>query len=155
MATSTAAPPQTAIETTPRRWRGWRWPLLTLIVLAAVAAISTYLTAPRPGFPMDPESTQPDGAHALVTLLRDNGVEVVVADRIADVEKAARPDTLTLVAESEFLTDNTLLDRLARRPRRPAPGGTHGTNPRGAGARAGQGDHQYSRQQPQLHSARS
>jgi Domain of unknown function (DUF4350) len=116
MATNTAEPPQTAIETTPRRWRGWRWPLLTLIVLAAVAAISTYLTAPRPGFPMEPESTQPDGAHALVTLLRDNGVEVVVADRIADVEKAARTDTLTLVAESEFLTDNTLLDRLARAP---------------------------------------
>ncbi len=102
--------------TTSRRWRSWRWPLLTLVVLAAMAAISTYLTAPRPGLPMDPESTEPDGAHALVTLLRDNGVEVVVADGIADVEKAARPDTLILVAESEYLTDNTLLDRLARAP---------------------------------------
>ena len=114
MTTGTVGPPESA--TTPRRWRAWRWPLLTLIVLAAVAALSTYLTAPRPGFPMDPESTEPDGAHALVTLLRDHGVEVVVADGIADVENSARPDTLILVAESEFLTDNTLLDRLARAP---------------------------------------
>ncbi len=116
MATGTVGPPESATLATPSRWRAWRWPLLTLIVIAALAAISTYLTAPRPGFPMDPESTEPDGAHALVTLLRDNGVEVVVADGIADVEKSARPDTLILLAESEFLTDNTLLDRLARVP---------------------------------------
>ncbi len=116
MTTGTVVPPESATATTPRRWRAWRWPLLTLIVLAAVAALSTYLTAPRPGLPMDPESTEPDGTHALVTLLRDHGVEVVVADGIADVENSARPDTLILVAESEFLTDNTLLDRLARAP---------------------------------------
>ena len=116
MTTGTVGPPESATATTPRRWRAWRWPLLTLIVLAAVAALSTYLTAPRPGLPMDPESTEPDGTHALVTLLRDHGVEVVVADGIADVENSARPDTLILVAESEFLTDNTLLDRLARAP---------------------------------------
>jgi Domain of unknown function (DUF4350) len=114
--TGTVGPPESATATTPRRWRAWRWPLLTLIVLAAVAALSTYLTAPRPGLPMDPESTEPDGTHALVTLLRDHGIEVVVADGIADVENSARPDTLILVAESEFLTDNTLLDRLARAP---------------------------------------
>ena len=116
MTTGTVVPPESATATTPRRWRAWRWPLLTLIVLAAVAALSTYLTAPRPGLPMDPESTEPDGTHALVTLLRDHGIEVVVADGIADVENSARPDTLILVAESEFLTDNTLLDRLARAP---------------------------------------
>ena len=116
MATSTAGHPQSATVTTPRRWRSWRGPVLTLVVIAVIAAISAYLTAPRPGYTMDPESTDPDGAHALVTLLRDNGVEVVVADSIADVEKAARPDTLILVAESLFLTDDTLLNRLARAP---------------------------------------
>ena len=116
MATGTVARPESATVTTPRRWRSWRWPVLTLVVLAVIAAISAYLTAPRPGFRMDPESTDPDGAHALVTLLRDNGVEVVVAGGIADVENAARPDTLILVAESQFLTDNTLLDRLAQAP---------------------------------------
>jgi hypothetical protein len=116
MATGTVAHPESATVTTPRRWRAWRWPVLALVVLAAIAAISAYLTAPRPGLRMDPESTEPEGAHALVALLRDNGVEVVVANGIADVEKAARPDTLILVAESQFLTDNTLLDRLARAP---------------------------------------
>jgi hypothetical protein len=116
MTTATARPPEAATVTAPPRWRAWRGPLLTLIVLAAMAAITTYLTAPRPGLPMDPESTEPDGTRALVTLLRDNGVEVVVADGIADVEQSARPNTLILVAESEYLTDSTLLDRLARAP---------------------------------------
>ena len=116
MTTGTVRPPESATVTAPHRWRAWRWPLLTLLVLAAMAALTAYLTAPRPGFPMDPESTEPDGAHALATLLRDNGVEVVVADSVADVEQSARPDTLILVAETEFLTDNSLLDRLARAP---------------------------------------
>jgi hypothetical protein len=101
---------------TARRGRSWRWVLLTLAALTIVAAISTYLTAPRPGPAMDPASTDASGAHALVTLLRDNGVEVVVADTIADVENAARPDTLLLVAQTHYLTDNTLLARLAEAP---------------------------------------
>lgn len=99
-----------------RRWRSWRWVALTVVVLALIAGIGAYLTAPRLGARMDPESTGPDGAHALVTLLRDGGVEVVVADGIADVERAARPDTLILVAQSQYLTDTALLDRLAKAP---------------------------------------
>jgi hypothetical protein len=98
------------------RWRSWRWAVLTLVVLAVIAGIGAYLTARPPGARMDPASTGPDGAHALVTLLRDGGVEVVVADSIADVEQAARPDTLILVAQSQYLTDTTLLDRLAKSP---------------------------------------
>jgi Domain of unknown function (DUF4350) len=101
---------------TRRRPRSWRGPALTLVVLAVIGAIGAYLTAPRPGFPMDPESTDPDGAHALVTLLRDNGVDVVVANSISDVESEARPDTLLLVAQTQFLADDALLDRLARTP---------------------------------------
>ncbi|HWF27208.1 MAG TPA: DUF4350 domain-containing protein [Mycobacterium sp.] len=98
------------------RWRAWSWVALTLVVLAVIAAIGAYLTEPRPGAQMDPASTGPDGAHALVTLLRDGGVEVIVADTIADVERAARPDTLILVAQSQYLTDGALLDRLAKAP---------------------------------------
>ena len=114
MATGTATPPGSV--TAARRWRAWRLPLLILIAVAAMAALTTYLTAPRPGLPMDPESTEPDGAHALVTLLRDTGVDVFVADQVADVESAARPNTLTLVAETEYLADTALLDRLSRVP---------------------------------------
>jgi hypothetical protein len=96
-----------------QRFRSWRGLLLMLAVLCAVAAISTYLTAPRPGGEMDPVSTGPKGAHALVTLLREHGVDVVVADNVADAEKAVGPDTLLLVARTQYLTDDALLHRLA------------------------------------------
>jgi uncharacterized protein DUF4350 len=99
-----------------RQRRPWRGVLLTLAALAIVASITTYLTAPRPGGTMDPEATSPLGAHALVTLLREGGVEVVVASSITDVERAARPGTLVLLAQTQYLTDNTLLRRLADAP---------------------------------------
>jgi hypothetical protein len=112
----TAVTSERPVPGTARRWRSWRGVLLTLAALIVVAAIGTYLTAPRPGGTMDPASTSPSGAHALVTLLRDHGVEVVVANTIVDVEGAARSDTLLLVAQSQFLTDSTLLERLAKAP---------------------------------------
>ena len=49
---------------------------------------------------MDPAATTPLGGHALVALLRDQGVEVVVADTVDEVKQAARPDSLLLVAET-------------------------------------------------------
>jgi len=110
--TSTA--PKTAPKNTPNQT--WRWVLLALVVIVAVAAVSAYLTATRPGGRMDAESTSPDGAHALVTLLRQNGVEVVVANRVADVEAAARPDSLLLVANTYYLLDDSLMARLAAVP---------------------------------------
>jgi hypothetical protein len=114
MATIGARP--AAATSAAARWRSWRWAVLTVVVLAVIAGIGAYLTAPRPGGTMDPASTSPVGARALVTLLRDFGVEVVVADSIADVERAARPDTLILVAQSQYLTDSAVLDRLAKAP---------------------------------------
>ncbi|OBF05388.1 DUF4350 domain-containing protein [Mycobacterium sp. 852002-10029_SCH5224772] len=111
MATITDGRPETA----PRDRRSWRWVLVALLVLAAIAGVDAYLSAPRPGARMDPASTGPDGAHALVELLRNAGVDVVVADSIADVEHAARPDALILVAQSQYLTD-TVADRLAKIP---------------------------------------
>src|SRR5215211_1402436 len=104
---------------TPRvseRWRTWRWVLLALIVIAAVAAVTTYLTAPRPGGRMDPASTSSEGAHALVALLRDHGVDVVVAPTVADVERAARPDTLLLIAQNYYRVGDDLMQRLAATP---------------------------------------
>ncbi|MDT5009396.1 MAG: hypothetical protein QOH57_1013 [Mycobacterium sp.] len=98
------------------RWRTVRWVLLGLLVIGAVAIVSTYLTGPRPGGPLDAESTSPNGAHALVTLLRDQGVDVVVANSVPDVEKAARPDSLLFLAESYYLVDDRLLARLTELP---------------------------------------
>ncbi len=90
--------------------------VLALVVIVAVAMLSAYLTAPRPGGRMDPASTSPDGARALVTLLRDHGVDVIEADDIAAVERAARPDTLIVVAQTFHLVDDELLRRLAALP---------------------------------------
>ena len=102
--------------TVVQRWRSARWVLLALVVIVGVATLSTVLTAPRPGGPMDPESTSPEGARALVTILRERGVDVIAADDIAAVERAARPDTLILVAQTFYLYDDDLLRRLAWLP---------------------------------------
>jgi hypothetical protein len=102
--------------TVTQRWRGARWVLLALVVIVGVAWLSAYLTAPRPGGPMDPESTSPEGAHALVTILREHGVDVIAAGDVAAVESAARPDTLILVAQTFYLVDDELLRRLAALP---------------------------------------
>ncbi|MBB3601493.1 hypothetical protein FHT40_001126 [Mycolicibacterium sp. BK556] len=99
-----------------QRWRTGRWVALALIAIAAIAAISAFFTAPRPGGRMDPASTGPDGAHALVALLRDQGIDVVVAGSVADVERAAGPDTLLLAAETYYTRGSDLLSRLADVP---------------------------------------
>ena len=39
--------------TVVQRWRSARWVILALVVIAAVGALGTYLTAPRPGGRMD------------------------------------------------------------------------------------------------------
>lgn len=99
-----------------RWWRSGRWLALGLAALVLVAALSVYLTAARPGGRMNPTATSADGAHALVSLLRANAVEVVVADTVADVEHRAGPDTLVLLAETGRVADEELLRRLARVP---------------------------------------
>jgi hypothetical protein len=109
--------PDSAVgPTVVQRWRSARWVLLALVVIVGVATVSTYLTAPRPGGSMDPESTSPEGARALVTILREHGVDVIAAGDIAAVERAARPDSLILVAQTFHLFDDDLLHRLAALP---------------------------------------
>lgn len=97
------------------RWRTRISVAAVLAVIAVIAGLSAYLSAPRSGGPMDPESTSPTGAHALVALLRDRGVKVIVADEFADVERESRTDTLLLVDDFGWLSDNQL-HRLARVP---------------------------------------
>lgn len=98
-----------------QRWRTARWIVLALIVIVAVATVGTLLTAPRTGDPMDPQSTAPDGARALVSLLRDHGVDVVEADTLAEAQAAARPDGLLIIAQTQFL-DSEQVARLAELP---------------------------------------
>ena len=65
---------------------------------------------------MDPESTGPEGAHALIALLRDHGVTVVVANNVDDAANAARPGTLLLFAQTQRVSTEGLLNRLADAP---------------------------------------
>lgn len=90
--------------------------LLSLVVIVGVATLTTYLTSPRPGGPMDPESTSSDGTHALVTLLGEGGVDVIEAPDIAAVERAARPGTLIVVLQTFQTLDDDVLSRLEGLP---------------------------------------
>ncbi|MBI3225041.1 MAG: DUF4350 domain-containing protein [Mycolicibacterium cosmeticum] len=92
------------------------WIALAVAAVIAVAALTTLLTAPRPGGLMEADSTSPDGARALVTLLRDHGVDVVVADDLDAVVRAARPDTLLVMAQTFFLSGDDTLAALADLP---------------------------------------
>ncbi len=102
--------------TVNQRWRGLRWILLALAAIVAVAAVTTWLTAPRPGGRLDPASTSPEGVHALITLLRDHGVTVIEAGSVGDVEREAREDTLLVTAQTFHLFDDELLQRLSQLP---------------------------------------
>jgi hypothetical protein len=51
-----------------------------------------------------------------VTLLREQGVDVVVAETVADAENAARPGSLILIAQTYYLADDALLARLSDVP---------------------------------------
>ncbi|MDT7735622.1 MAG: hypothetical protein QOE12_2796 [Mycobacterium sp.] len=97
----------------PVRRRPWWWILAALVAICAVAAIATYLTAPRPGGRLDPAATGPDGGHALVALLRDRGVTVVVVDSVDEAVNAARPGSLLLFGQTQRVTTEPLLKRLA------------------------------------------
>ena len=103
-------------QTLKQRWSASRWVVLSLIVVVAVATLITYLTAPRLGGPMDPGSTSPDGTHALVALLREQGVDVVEAPDVAAAESAARPDTLVVVLQTLQHLDDDVLQRLSNLP---------------------------------------
>ncbi|MGE2834085.1 DUF4350 domain-containing protein [Mycobacterium sp. SMC-4] len=109
--TSTAVGP-----TVRQRVRAARWVVFALVVVVAVAALTVFATAARPGGRLDAGATSAEGAHALIALLRDQGVTVVVADTVADVERAARPDTLLVAAQTFHLFDDEQLRRLAEVP---------------------------------------
>lgn len=107
----------TAVNPTVRdRWRGLRWVLLTLVAITALSVVTALLTTPNPGGRMEPDATSPDGANAVVTLLRNQGVDVVEADSVGDVERAMTPDALLLMAQTFYLVGDDALRTLAELP---------------------------------------
>jgi hypothetical protein len=107
----------TAVGPTLRqRWRGARWLLLALVAITAVSAVTAWVATPNPGGRMEPDATSPEGAHALVALLRGQGVDVVEAHSVADVQQAMTPDSQLLVAQTFYLVDDDALRTLADLP---------------------------------------
>ena len=107
----------TAIAPTVRqRWRAGRWVLAALVVITAVAALTTYLTAPRPGGRMDAEPHLPDGcsraghAAARPRCRRGRGRR-----RRRGRTGGATGHTL-LIAQTYYLVDDDVLRRLADCP---------------------------------------
>ena len=92
------------------------WVGVALIAIAMVGAAGAWLTAGRTGGRMDPAATSAGGAHALVALLREHGVDVEVADSAEDARRAADPDSLLLIAQTYFLTGDDQLQDLAQAP---------------------------------------
>jgi len=109
----TATAPATPVA---GRWRRWRWVAAAVVAIITVAVITAWLSTPRPGGRMDPDATSSNGAHALVTLLRNAGVDVVIAGSAEQARAAARPDTLLLIAQTYYLSDDSQLRTLADAP---------------------------------------
>jgi hypothetical protein len=102
--------------------QSWRWPALVVVVLVAAVGLSLLLLRPGTGARLDPDSAAPQGARALVQVLRQHGVDVRVRTRFADVRRevdesgapvsvvVARPDLLGLGRAAD-LRRLTLADR--------------------------------------------
>ncbi|WP_223878466.1 DUF4350 domain-containing protein [Microbacterium radiodurans] len=90
---------------------GWTGIVGGLIVAGlAVAAIAGINTTPVRGL-LDPESAGPEGSRALVEVLRDRGVEVIVArDRDAAVRALSEQEATLALGDTAPLDDADLTD---------------------------------------------
>lgn len=87
---------------------GWTAIAVALVVIgAAVAVISGIAQRPAQGL-LDAEAAGPEGARALVHILRDQGVEVTVARDIATATAATGMGTTLVLGETTVLSDETL-----------------------------------------------
>ena len=101
----------------PAGWRGWRAPVLVvlLVLLGGLIVALLQLRPPVTG-PLDPNDTGPAGAHALVALLRARGQTVVRAGSAAAAAAQARSRGTTLVVTSPQHLSGGQLAELARVP---------------------------------------
>jgi hypothetical protein len=93
------------------RWLSWRWVLLVALVIA-LAALITALSAPHSAHRLGPDNPAPNGARALVSVLRQQGVDVQER-RDSRQAVAATTGRSTLVVTSPGLLGPAQLRRLA------------------------------------------
>lgn len=100
-------------KTRTSRWQ----PIVFLLGILALVSIVTLLFAPpaRNAIPLHPNNVQDDGTAALVNILRQQGVQVQVADSLPQVEAAATRET-TVVLLNVAPLDDDQRDRIRQLP---------------------------------------
>jgi hypothetical protein len=95
-------------------WRSWRAPL-AIIAFVLAAGVAIALLQPRTAVPgyLSPDSTAPDGTHALADILGARGHSVMPVTTVPAAAAAARRGA-TLVITSPFLLTARQQRRLAR-----------------------------------------
>lgn len=104
-ATTTAPAPRASTGVWWRRLR--LWVVLAVVLLAVVALAAIYQSRTVQGR-LDPNSTTPDGARALATLLRNHDVTVTESGSVAETMSAARRGNVTILLPfSELISQKT------------------------------------------------
>ncbi|MCE7082372.1 DUF4350 domain-containing protein [Streptomyces sp. ST2-7A] len=101
---STGGAPVTSVSPDGRRlWHAARGPLLAAAVILLTAALVALLTTGESGY-LNPRSATPQGAHAVVELLAERGVETTEVSGPEEAAEAAGPDTTLLVVVPDLLS---------------------------------------------------
>ncbi|KDN19397.1 DUF4350 domain-containing protein [Amycolatopsis rifamycinica] len=93
----------TAVSPDLRRiWRGARVPLALLVLIFVTGAVLLLGRGEQAHGALEPGSFEPGGAHAVVELLKDQGVAVRTARTAAEVAAEAGEDTTLLVTSPDL-----------------------------------------------------
>lgn len=106
-----------ADTTISQAWQRYRGPLLIGVVIVVLGVAYAIVSNGNSGSPMDPRSTERDGAKALAVLLTERGVDVERVDRLDQALAATGPRDTLLVTRPDLLAAGRL-DRLKRAPTR-------------------------------------
>ncbi|WP_406047797.1 DUF4350 domain-containing protein [Kribbella sp. NBC_00889] len=87
-------------------WRALRTPLLVTGVIVLAAIVVLIATTARTSGPFSPDSTEPEGARALATLLGNHGVKVTGTDVLDDAVQAGSGKTLLIGPEGQLDRDD-------------------------------------------------
>jgi uncharacterized protein DUF4350 len=83
-------------------WRAFRTPLLVTGVIVLAAIVVLIATTARTSGPFSPDSTEPEGARALATLLGNHGVKVTGTDVLDDAVQPGGGKTLLIGPEGQL-----------------------------------------------------
>ncbi|MFI6828309.1 DUF4350 domain-containing protein [Kribbella sp. NPDC050241] len=87
-------------------WRALRTPLLVTGVIVLAAIVVLIATTARTSGPFSPDSTEPEGARALATLLGNHGVKVTGTDVLDDAVQPGTGKTLLIGPEGQLDRDD-------------------------------------------------